>query len=148
MKMSRFIVFCFLAAAFAIPLAAADARSAKRPHDWRKSEAEHLKMREKIREEHKKHLETLKNFHQQYNAEKDPAKKDAIRAELQKYLTADFNKRIEYSKKRIENMKKLVARLEEQQKKAESQTAEIIAKRTSDVLNGNIMPQNKPKFKK
>ena len=151
MRKIHLIVFCLLLSMTAMELIAAhNAGKPGKKHnfDWKKIEKEHKEIREKIRAGHKKYLEELKNFHQRYAAEKDPAKKEAIRAELKKFLTANFNKKLEYSKKRIENMKNFVARLEEQQKKAEAKSAEIIDKRTNEVLNGKIIPQKKPQPKK
>jgi hypothetical protein len=129
-----------------IPLQAAEFNGKLRKRhnfDWKKVEGEHRQMREKFREEHKKHVEELKKFHQRYTAEKDPAKKEAIKTELKKFLADDFRKKIDSSKKRIENMKKFVARLEEQQKIMEEKSDRIVEKRTEDVLNGNIVPVRK-----
>jgi hypothetical protein len=151
MSKIRLIVFCLLLSITAMELKAehpAGNFSKKRNFDWKKIEKEHKEMREKIHAEHKKHIEELKNFHQRYAAEKDPAKKEIIRTELKKFLSADFNKKLEYSKKRIKNMKNFVARLEEQQRKAETKSAEIIDKRTNEVLNGKIIPQRRPQIKK
>lgn len=150
MKKIYITVLCALAALVIMPLQAAapeNKNPQKRNFDWQKAQGEHRKMREKFRAEHKKYVDTLKNFHQRYAAEKNPAKKEEIRAELKKFLTDDFNKKIQYSKKRIENMKKFVARLEEQQKNMESKSAEIVEKRTDDILKGNIIRKT-PKFKK
>lgn len=142
------LLLCVLAGMMIMPLMADKAPhkdAPKRKFDWKKAQGEHHKMREKFRAEHKKYIEELKKFHQRYNAEKDPAKKEAVRAELKKFVNADFNKKIQYSKMRIENMKRFVSRLEEQHKVMEAKSSEIVEKRTDEILKGNIMP---PKFKK
>lgn len=146
MKNSCLIICCLLAGLFIMPLQAEQNKrkvSEKRNFDWHKTAGEHSKMREKMRAEFQKHIEILKKFHQNYAAEKDPAKKEAIKTELKKFLADDFSKKIDSSKKRIENMKKFVARLEEQQKIMEEKSDKIVEKRTEDVLNGNIVPVRK-----
>lgn len=117
----------------------------RRQHfDWKKAEGERSKQRAKARQEHKAYVEALKKFHSRYIAEKDPAKKEAIRKELDSFLKQEFAKRIEQSKKRIVEMKKFVSYIEEQHNTFEAKSGEFIKKRTEEILNGKIIPQRRP----
>ena len=147
MKKFMFILFCSLFV-FAICPAEVPVPRGK-DFDWHQADGERQQMREKIRAEHRKYVSKLENFHKRYAAENDPAKKEAIRAELRAFLAKYFNERIEHSKKRIESMKQFVARLEAEQKKMEANADKIVEKRTNEILSGQIKPPRKnPPIKK
>lgn len=112
----------------------------KTKFDWNKAQGDRQKMREKFRAEHKIYVEKLKEFHKRHEQAKTQQAKDAVRAELHKFLTEDFQRKIQFSKKRIENLKKYVSHLEEEQKKFEQKSDEIINKRTENILKGKILP--------
>lgn len=114
-------------------------RHGKQKFDWKQAEGEREKMREKFRAEHQKHIEELKKFHKRYNEAEDEAAKNAVKKELQEFLNKDFQRKIEFSKKRVENMKKYVARLEADCKKMEEKAPDIVSRRTEDVLQGKII---------
>jgi hypothetical protein len=119
------------------------ARPRKQKFDWQKAEGERKKMREKIREEHKKYIEKLNEFHKRFLQAETETEKNAVRAELDSFLRKDFERKIEHSKKRIENMKKFVAKLEEEQKNMEAGAQNMIKKRTEEVLQGRIIPAHR-----
>ena len=114
-------------------------RPAKQKFDWKKAEGEREKMREKFRSEHKKHIKELKNFYKRYTEAENEEAKNAVKKELQEFLNKDFQNKIELSKKRLEEMKKHVARLEAECKKMEEKASDIVEKRTEDVLQGKIV---------
>lgn len=142
------IIGCFLAVlcAFAEQTAVAQ-KNPKQRFDWRKAEGERRKMREKFYAEQQKHIAVLRELHRRYAAAKTEAEKNNIRTEINDFLTEDFNRKIEHSKKRIKDMKKFVARLEEEQKKMEAKAPEIIKKRTDEVLQGKII-RRRQEYKK
>lgn len=106
--------------------------------DWKKAAGERKKMWEKHRAEYKLHIEKLKEFHKRYSEAPDENAKNAIKKELEDFLAKDFQRKIDLSKKRVEGMKKFVARLEEDQKKMEAKAPEFVKKRTEEVLQGKI----------
>ena len=113
-------------------------RPNKQKFDWKKAEGEREKMREKFRSEHKKQLEELKKFKKRYAEAEDEEAKNAVKKELQEFLNKDFQNKIELSKKRLEEMKKYVARLESECKRMEENASDIVNKRTEEVLKGKI----------
>ena len=82
----------------------------------------------------------LNEFHKRFLRAETETEKNAVRAELDSFLRKDFERKIEHSKKRIENMKKFVAKLEEEQKNMEAGAQNMIKKRTEEVLQGRIIP--------
>ncbi len=137
------VLFSFATVIFAD--ASVAAKQSKGNFDWRKAQGDRQKMREKFRAEHKIYVEKLKEFHKRHEQAKSQKEKDAIRAELHKFLTEDFQRKIQFSKKRIENLKNYVSHLEQEQKNFEQKAPEIINKRTENILKGEILPQRRSK---
>lgn len=119
-----------------------------RKFDWQKIEGERQKQREKFREEHKKYIEKLKEFHKRFVDAKTENEKNSVRAELNDFLAKEMNRRLELSKKRIDDMKKIVGKLEEEQKNMQDKAPEFIKKRSDEVLQGKIMPERKKREKR
>lgn len=113
---------------------------APKKFDWKKAKGEREEMRNRMREEHKKYIAKLNDFYKRYSEAKDDAARDAVRTELNAFLTVEFQRKIEFSKKRIEGMKKFVARLEADQQRMEQNAAEIVKKRSDEILKGKITP--------
>jgi uncharacterized protein involved in exopolysaccharide biosynthesis len=141
--MNKFIatIVCFLilcGAVFGADAARPVPRKSK--FDWQKAEAERQKLREKFRAEHKKYVEKLKEFHKRFVNAKTEQEKNAIRSELNDFLAKEVNRRLERSRKRIDDMKKNVEKLEEEQKNMQNKAPDFIKKRTDEVLQGKIIP--------
>lgn len=133
------VIICFVLSVSAIYAEnTPNPRMRKNKIDWKQAEGERQKRRAKFAAEHKKYVETLKTFHQRFLQAETEQEKNNIRKELNDFLTKDFNRKIEFSKKRIENMKKFVEKLEEEQKNMESKAPDIVKKRTEEILQGKI----------
>lgn len=138
------IAVCFLIS-FGVVFGAEAVRPGHRKlkFDWQKAEVERRQLREKFRAEHKKYVEKLKEFHKRFVSAKTEQEQNAVRSELNDFLAGEVKRRLEHSRKRIDDMKKIVGKLEEEQKNMQSKAPEFIKKRTDEVLQGKIVPERR-----
>lgn len=142
------LVCCFILAGSLMANVPAKKVPPNQRFDWKKAEGERRQMRKKILADYKKYIESIREFHKRYAAAESDAEKNKIRVELSEFLTKEVNRKVEHSKKRIEETKKFVAKLEEEQKKMEANAPEFVKKRTEEILQGKIVPDRRRNARK
>ncbi len=77
---------------------------------------------------------------QKYHAEKDPAVREKIKAELRKKINDDFQKRLAANRRDLENNKKRIARMEVELQKREKKRDKIVEAILLNRLSDNPRP--------